>query len=543
MKQLPVLIIGAGPTGLMMACELARHGVSFRIIDKKSTPEPGSNATWIQTRTLEIFDAIGLIHPFLEIGNKCEAINFYVKGKLLGNLSVNKIDSAYPYILMAPQNKTELFLTKRLSEFKIQIERSIELIDIKQTKNGVTSVVKTSNGKTETILSKWVVACDGANSTVRDKCQIRFPGKDIPEQFMVADGKMSSFLSTEEIHVFFDKGDIFPDKGTVFSAFPWGPNEYRLNANLYLSHPRQSFTEREIKELVAERTYGNYIVDSVSWISPFWIHSKIVNSMRVGSIFLAGDAAHIHSPAGGQGMNSGLQDAFNLAWKLALVAKRKAKPSLLESYQLERFPVVKEIVKQTEYFTNMFLYDKSFSNKLQKFCKNVCKNSRLIKKMNAQLSQINITYKKSPVIHYKEKPTAKAPRQGERAPDVMIDDSKNLNSYFHNTLHNILIFVDDTLTKSQQEKINKLEKLINKKFKTLVKVFLVSKKPSHSRGDMNGMGRGNSMILDKNNSIHKRYHAKPLSIYMIRPDGYISYYSKKLNLLSLEKYLHNYFSN
>jgi len=533
MSHLPVLIVGAGPTGLMMACELERHGIPFRIIDKKKEPTQSSNATWIQTRTLEIFDAIGIVDRFLKIGHQCEAINFYAKGKALAKIPLSQIDSTYPFILMLPQSETERLLNEKLKESKIRVERSLELVDIKQINNGVISIIKLPNGGTENITSDWIIACDGANSTVREKCQISFPGEDLPEQFMVADAKMSSFLPTNEIHAFFDKGTIFPEKGTLFSAFPWGSKEYRLSANLYLESPRQIFTEQEVREIVAERTYGNYIVDTVSWISPFWIHSKIVDQMQQGSIFLAGDAAHIHSPAGGQGMNTGIQDAFNLAWKLALVIKQKAKISLLNSYQEERFPIVKNIVNKTDFYTNMVLFDKSFSNKLKKFSHELSEHPHLSNKMGEQLTQIDIHYKKSPVINYEEKPNAKSPQQGERAPDVMINDSKKLYEYMSNSLHNILLFTGNNQEEHDLDKIKKLQHLIENKFSDFVKTFVITNEK---------VEKINNIIIDSTNAIHQRYKVNHFCTYIIRPDNYIAYYSHGIDLVVIEKFLQCYLS-
>lgn len=533
MSELPVLIVGAGPTGLMMACELKRHDIPFRIIDKKPEPTKGSNATWIQTRTLEIFDIIGIVDRFLKIGHKCEAINFYAKEKALANIPLTEIDSTYPFILMLPQSETERLLNEKLQESKVHVERSLELVNIKQTNQGVVSTIQLANGDTENITSDWIIACDGANSTVREKCQISFPGQDLSEQFMVADAKMSSSLPTNEIHVFFDKGTIFPEKGTLFSAFPWGSKEYRLSANLYLESPRQTFTEQEVREVVAERTYGNYIVDTVSWISPFWIHSKIVDQMQQGPIFLAGDAADIHSPAGGQGMNTGIQDAFNLAWKLALVIKRKANSSLLNSYQEERFPIVKNIVNQTDFYTHMVLFDKSFSHKLKKFSQDLLEHPQLSKKIGEQLTQIDIHYKKSSVINYEEKPNAKSPLQGERAPDATINDSNKLYAYLSNSLHTILLFAGNNPAEHDLDKIKELQNLIEAKFSNLVKIFVVTNK---------NLKNINNIIIDATNSIHQRYKINHFSTYIIRPDNYIAYFSKGIDLVSIEKFLQHYLS-
>lgn len=346
-NKIQVLIIGAGPTGLMMACELARHGVSFRIIEKKSEPTLSSNATWIQARTIEIFDHIGIADHFIKSSNLCRAINLYIDGKSFVKIPLNHIDSIYPFILILPQSETERLLNQHLEKLNQKVERSIELVDIKQNDNTVISTILHSDGHTETISSEWLVACDGANSTVREKCKIFFPGEDLPEQFIVADAEIESFMSKDEVHVFFDKG-------TLFAAFPLRSNQYRISANLHLNYPRKNFSEREVIEMAQDRAHGAYYIKSVSWISSFWVHSKVVKHMQHGSIFFAGDAAHIHSPAGGQGMNTGIQDAYNLAWKFALITKGQAKPSLLRSYHEERYPVASEIINQTDYYSKSY---------------------------------------------------------------------------------------------------------------------------------------------------------------------------------------------
>ncbi|MDX1901813.1 MAG: FAD-dependent monooxygenase [Gammaproteobacteria bacterium] len=527
---LPVLIVGAGPTGLMMACELERHNIPFRIIDKKSSPTQGSNATWIQTRTLEILDLIGIADRFLKIGHRCGAINLYENSKHLVSIPFDSIDSDYPFILMLPQSETERLLQARLAESHIRIERSVELIDIKQTNNTVISIVRLANGDTENITSHWVIACDGANSTIREKCQIPFPGEDIQEQFMVADATMRSFLPTNEIHVFFEKGTIFSEKGTLFSAFPWNTKDYRLSANLYSSHPRQFFTEQEVKELVAERTYGNYIVEKVSWISPFWIHSKIVNQMREQSIFLVGDAAHTHSPVGGQGMNSGLQDAFNLAWKLALIIQNKAKPALLDSFPLERHSIVSHVVKETEYLTKMMLFDKSFFTKLRKFCKNAAK-PKIAHSLSMELAQLNIQYNESPIIDYHEKPPTGAPKQGERALDVKISNTARLFHYFQNTKHQILLFTGIHCTEKNLKKLEQLQQWLDENYADEINTYLITTEEA---------SQANNIISDKNNIIHTRYHLKTSAIYIIRPDNYIAYFSKKPNEDTLKAFLNEY---
>ena len=420
-NHVPVLIVGAGPTGLMMACELARRSIPFRLFDKKSERTLSSNATWIQTRTIEIFDQMGIVDRFLKAGHTCDAINLYIEGKQITKIPLNTIDSIYPFILMLPQSETEKIMNDYLNELHIQVERSLELVDIKIDKNTILSTIKHPDGHTETVTSDWLVACDGANSMIREKCGLHFPGEDLTEQFIVADASIDfSFMPKNEIHFFFDQG-------TIFAAFPLGSNKYRIAANLHLDYTRKIFTEREIIEIVQERAHGQYYVTNVAWISSFWIHGKLAEHMRHGPVFLAGDAAHLLSPAGGQGMNTGLQDAHNLAWKLALVIQGHANPSLLDSYELERYPIVKASVDQNEYFTKIALYDDTFLTKVNQFSQELSHDQiALSKKIGDSLTQIDIKYEHSPVIDYEENAKDKSPTVGERAPDVVINETNHV---------------------------------------------------------------------------------------------------------------------
>lgn len=514
MDNLPVLIVGAGPTGLTMACILARYGINFRIIDKKPERTLASNATWIQSRTIELLDQMGLLDRFKSIGHPCDAINLFSDGKHLAKLSLKDINSIYPFILMLPQSETEKILEENLKELNHTVERSTELIDVQCNSDIVTSTLKSSDGHTETVTSHWLIACDGANSMVRQKCGIYFPGEDLKEQFMVADATIDfSHLPKNEIQFFFDTG-------TVLVAFPLGENRYRLAANLHLDYPRQNFYEKEVIELVQERAHGNYYVTDVAWVSPFWIHGKVAEHMQKGPILLVGDAAHIHSPAGGQGMNTGMQDAYNLAWKLALVIKEKAKSSLLESYQIERYPVVKDIVDQSEYFTKLALFDENFLSKLKTF------SQELPKEFGNQLTQLDIQYKKSPIINYQNKSDLLQP--GQRAPDLTIGKS-TLYQYFNVTQHNILLFTGRNPTNESIEKINHLQKSLENQYPELIKFYIVS----------NNQISGNN-IVDTDWAIHAGYQITKPAIFIIRPDTYISFYSEDLNIESIEKSLRMY---
>jgi 2-polyprenyl-6-methoxyphenol hydroxylase-like FAD-dependent oxidoreductase len=521
-NQLPVLIVGAGPTGLMAACELARHDIPFRIIDKNSQHTQSSNATWIQTRTLELLDYMGVAKKFIQQGNRCNTISLYTDGELLQQIPLNVNDSTYEYVLMLRQAETENLLIEWLNSFHQHVERSLECIDVQQESDGIVSTIRHVNGRTETLKSQWLIACDGANSHIRNKCGLLFSGGDLTEQFIVADAKIESHMAKNEIH-------LFLDPQTLFAAFPMGEDNYRITANLHLDYQRTLYTEREVIELAQERAHDAWEINSVSWISPFWIHSKIVEQMRHGSIFLAGDAAHIHSPLSGQGMNAGLQDAINLAWKLALVIKKKASSKLLDSYQSERHPVVKKIVDESEHYTTMALLDKDF---VDKFIKKISDGSAATL-IARSLTQLDICYENSACIDYQDKTTPSAPRQGERAPNVRVNKKTTLYDQLRNTAHNILFFTGASISSNDLAKIIEIQHSLETSYPGLVKTYIVARE---------GLKEFNNLIHDTDGAIHERYHVKTASVYIIRPDNYICFYGKDLQSERIDSFLKKYFS-
>ncbi len=522
----PVLIIGAGPTGLLMACELARRGIKFRIIDKKPERTLTANAVGIQPRTLELLDNLGLVHQFLKLGHECSAIHLHEGGNDLARISFEHLDSIYHFILALPQSETERLLNEHLMEQGQEVERPLELTALTQENQLLTcTLTSLENGQSEILRCDWLIACDGANSKVRELCQIPFPGQDLTEQFMVANAEMSSFLSNNEVHLFFNPG-------TLLITVPFGSHHYRIGVNLHQS-PRKFLIEKEVKELIQERSQGDYDVNSVSWISPFWIHSKTVQKLRYGAVFLAGDAAHIHSPAGAQGMNTGLQDAYNLAWKLALVIQGQAKPELLDSYQEERYPLVSQIVKQAENFTKIALFENPFLRKLRNLLfKLLNSQPRLLKKFSMRLTQLSLRYKKSSAIDYRNKVSRKAPRPGERVPDVLINQGNRLHLFLRHPQHKVLLFTGPAAKEKDVKKIQALLAWLEQQYPELIKPFIIM--PNKTVGV-------NNLILDERSAIHKRFHIQSPAIYLIRPDNYIAYCSKNLDSTRLQKILETRF--
>lgn len=525
MSHISVLIVGAGPTGLMLAYELARLGIAFRIIDKQPEQTKLSNAVALQARTLEIFKQIGLADDFLRVGQACRSLDFYDHGKIYARARLDKIRSIYPFILALPQAATETILNQKLRDLSHHVERSRELVEVHQNLGDVEAVVQHQDGVREIIRCEWLVGCDGAHSAVRAKTGFSFPGDDLQEQFLVADGTLDSFLRPDQIH-------IFSADGYMLGVFPLGSNQYRLGANLQLGYPRKLYTENEVKQLVSERSYDQFSARHIDWISPFWIHSKMTKEMRQGRIFLAGDAAHIHSPVGGQGMNTGIQDAHNLAWKLALVIQGRSDEKLLDTYQSERMPVIRQVVETTERFTRLLLLKNKFLLLLRKLIiKTLFKIPYTERYITERMTQISIRYKPNFILYTDSHITHEHPAVGERAPDVKLNHSGYFYNHLLDTEHHIVCFTGDKDIFKVADACKRMQSELLGPYKDLLVLHLVTP---------HALDEPINQIIDDSNIMHQTYNVRKPTVLVIRPDGYIGYRSQNLSASSLKNYFENY---
>lgn len=515
-----VLIVGAGPTGLMMACELARFGVSSRIIDKKKGRTQTTNAAGIHTRTLEIFHHVGIIDRFLTAGQRWSAFRLYSQDKLMARIPFNHIDSFYQFSLLLAQSETEKILNERLEEYKGQIEWQVELIDYEQVNGKIKARVKHSDNADEIIESDWLMGCDGIHSKVRELSHIPFEGEDIPHEYLVADVQLTGPID--------DEADAFLGKKNMLALFPLGQGLYRIVATAEGSEIKKEFSEDEVKQIVEHRCEHKFNVTSVLWSSAFWIHSKLAERMREDLVFIGGDAAHVHSPAGAQGMNTGLQDIYNLAWKLAFVIKGKARPELLNSYGIERLSIIKEIVDKTEGITKAAFLENPILIKLREMvAKNIIGQSNYLQnKLGMQLTQLAIHYQNSPIINYDTDTSHDAPKPGERAPDIIINKDERLFDYLCNNQYNLLLFTGHYLKDSQLKELQAITRCIEESYSESVKSYVVS---------FTKISDFKDIIFDPQFALHNRYKMEDSGLFLIRPDHYIAFSSKKI---SQEKLIH-----
>ena len=329
----------------MLALWLTRLGVRVRIVDKTAEPGTTSRALAVQARTLEFYNQIGLADAVVEQGRKTIAANLWVAGKRAAHAVLGEMGaglSPFPYALIFPQDEHERLLVERLSEAGVEVERRTELIKFEDAAGRVIAYLKRPDGVQEACEAAYIAGCDGAHSTVREALQIGFPGGVYEHLFYVADVEASGASVNGELNIALDKTDflvVFPLKGEGRARLIGTVREES-------DHQRDELSWNDVSRRVLEWMPIN--VERVNWFSTYRVHHRVAGQFGVGRAFLLGDAAHIHSPVGGQGMNTGIGDAVNLAWKLAAVLRGQAEASLLDSYEQERIAFARRLVATTD---------------------------------------------------------------------------------------------------------------------------------------------------------------------------------------------------
>ncbi|MCC7527209.1 MAG: FAD-dependent monooxygenase [Candidatus Melainabacteria bacterium] len=550
-QEMPVLIVGAGPTGLMLACELQRQGVSCRVIEKTMVPSDKSRALVLHARTLEILESMGIAERFLEHGCPAYGASLYHAGERIVHLNMAELQSPFPFSLMIPQTETERLLAEHFVSQGGTIEREVELLKFSQGKGGITVTVKNAKGKEEQMVFQWLAGCDGAHSTVRKVLELPFEGSAYEERFGLVDCLVKSDLPDNEISTFFHEDG-------AFVLFPLGNKRFRIIVNVPSSKVIGEAPSLADMQVFADRRGpGNVKLHAPVWLAWFTIHQRSVSKYRVGRVFLCGDAAHIHSPVGGQGMNTGMQDAFNLGWKLALALRGIGDEKLLDSYNEERHPVGQELLKGTDLATTVATLRNPLAQQIRNHVMSFLTQQEVIQqRMRKVGSMLAVNYRSSPIVAEKrglteiqltpsedsEKPSipgyiefARGPLPGDRAPDaVMVDQDLNpirVYEAIRGISHNLLL-LDGKPTDAGYRNLEKIAWAIGEQFGGLVTCHLIV-----ASDKMPSLRFPGKVFLDPDLSVHHIYCADSECLYLIRPDGYIGFRAQPAKLGPVEDHL------
>ena len=523
----PVLIVGAGPTGLSMAVGLHRHGIPFRIIDKQVKPVTTSNAIVIQTRTLEVWDDMGFLSRAVARGNIIKQFSLYVKNKKLASIAFELLATTHPFVLGLAQSQTEHMLHEYLKQNNIPVEIEVELTDFTEQINSMRATLRHKGGEVETLKADWLIACDGAHSLIREKTHLAFQGREFEQHFVLADFPLDSGIAEHDICLF------LADKGPLIIA-RYNQDHARVIAEV--THDSElsaakSVTTEQLNRLLADRCPFPVKIKGATWASGFWIHEKLIAAYRHKRIFFLGDAAHIHSPAGGQGMNTGIQDAYNLAWKLALVIQKRARPSLLESYQDERYGVAETLLRNTTGLTRLITLRNPLLKKIRHLLMSLLtKSDRFRKKIAMTLTQLAVHYPTSPLTQdcLKHRSTTAA---GMRMLDGRLDQGR-LFDYVRGIEHCLLIF-HGTQPLPAPILLN-LKNRLQQTYPQLIKLVLITPKEKLAGWD-------EAIVFDKNLALHQLYQVAEPSLYLIRPDKYIGFRGALMHQDELMTYLNKIF--
>jgi 2-polyprenyl-6-methoxyphenol hydroxylase-like FAD-dependent oxidoreductase len=393
-----VLIVGAGPTGLALAIALTRHGVAVRIIDKDAGIAPYSRALGVQARTLEFYRQLGFDQLAVDAGVPMRAVNFWVAGNRRAHVPIGDIGkglSPYPYVLDFAQNDHEQMLADQLAKLGVSVERSTELVTFEHDVRHVCAGIRKADGSVEEIDVAFLAGCDGGHSAVRAGLGITLTGATYSQLFYVADVVARGPAANDEVHVDFDT-----DLLAIFAMR--GPGHVRLVGAVRPERAKegQTFTFDDVDKGVLERM--QFKIEKINWFSTYRVHHRVAQRFQEGRVFLLGDASHLHSPVGAQGMNTGIGDAFNLAWKLADMLNRRGTKGRIESYEIERIAFAHRLVKTTDQIFTFAtkrspLTSFARNNLFPPLMQTLTRLQRVRNFLFRTVSQIAIDYKHSPL--------------------------------------------------------------------------------------------------------------------------------------------------
>lgn len=487
-----VLIVGAGPTGLTMASELVRHGVAVRVVDRNTEASIHSKALVVQPRTLEVFHAMGLVDRVTAEAQPVFRMRANLEGKEIPWIQFVDVDGPWSRPVMFRQSRTEAVLADHLAQQGVKVERGKALGEFAELEDGV--AVSFEDGERDRV--DYLIGCDGAHSVVRKQLGLAFEGSTYDNDFLQVDCKV------RWNHPYDAGQGFFTDDGALV-CLPLGHEVFRFIL-IRRQRPIDAPDEPVLAEFQAALDAvmpGQAELYDPEWLIRFRLHERLVSDYRVGRVFLAGDAAHIHTPAGGQGMNTGIQDAYNLAWKLGLVLRGKAGDALLDSYHAERHPIAADVLRFTDLAFRTGLGGSYLVRKLRPLLMPLVFGSRWASsKATRVVAQLEVNVRRSPIVEdHRLFPTG--PHAGDRAPDARF-----LHDTGEGEPHEARVF--DFLRGTEH-------------------VVFAHCAHTHELSALRRelpAGLARLVIADEGEELEERYHlGDGPALWVMRPDGYLGY--------------------
>jgi len=500
-----VLIVGAGPTGLTLACELARRGVDFRIVDKAPAYFVGSRGKGLQPRSLEVFDDLGVVEKILENGRFHLPFRFYDGTTVLGDHDMHEgryptPDVPYASVLIIPQWRVEEILRARLAKLGGKVELATELVELEQDAEIVTATLQNADQRNQ-LRARYVVAADGGRSFVRKHLDVGFEGETWKDERLLVGDVHVDGLDRDHWHSWLKH----KSGGVALCPLP-STDTFQFQAQV----PPDMETEPSLElfqSIIDERTGRSDLrLYDPTWLSLYRVNVRMVNQYRIGRIFLAGDAAHVHSPAGGQGMNTGIQDAYNLAWKLSAVLNG-ADGTLLDSYEEERLPIAASMLRITTRLHRQAMVD----------------DSQAVKR-GPETLQLGLNYRQCSLSQQQD-PPATPMCAGDRAPDAPLRDAKGRDV----SLFDVFRGPRFTLLSFSVHDREGLEK-VTRKYERELRTYTVDRNaPDTSASD--------TALFDVHGHASSAYGGENGALFLIRPDGYVGFIGSDKSIGAIDAYL------
>ncbi len=518
--QVEVLVVGARTTGLMLAIRLRRQGLRVRIVDRSPGIDPHSRATLLHSRSLELLANLGIAAEIERNGQVLHGMGLYADGRLLMQTDDPPVDSPYPYGVAYSQKKIEILLEQQLAGLGVAVERNSDLLGLEQDRDGVDAVLGRHDGSRETVRCDWLVGCDGAHSTTRHLLGIGFAGTQSRHPYLVGDVIAEDFQPRDAFLLYLHS------EGALYVAV-LDEGRRQVFADLPEEHPADGTPSlEELQELVARRSGQAYRLSDPRWMAYFRINYRLAERYRQGRVFLAGDAAHLVSPAGGHGMNTGIQDACNLAWKLALASRGLASEALLESYEAERRPVARSMIEVSRGLTAPGeAYPRLSGTDRADLLAELQQAPEDILVFRRNFEELDLDYGDSP-LSFDEDPALPADlRPGLEARDVAPlqqgGQSCSLFDLLGGPKHCLLVFAGE---ESLPTEARDAALMASEQAATWVDVHLVLiSKPAAEATEPS------SLLLDSEAQLTRRYGMQKGGLYLIRPDGYVAYRAVRLD--------------